>query len=433
MKKVIRVGARSSPLSKVQAQEVLTELRRYHPEVEFDFVYLETTGDKDKKTSLRTLDRTDFFTKEIDQLLLAGKCDVGIHSAKDLPEPMPKGLVVAAFTKGVDSSDSLVLKSGMTLETLPPGARIATSSVRREEQVKQLRPDLSFVDLRGTIGERLSKLEQGEVEGVVIAEAALIRLGWTHLNRTQLPGESTPRQGQLAIVVREDDREMKELFQVLDHQKIALHTGLEAYPTTKERNILHCPLIQIVPRPYHNLDIREAFMQLPTCTHLLFTSKNAVRIFFSYLPHFHNHEDILQNKKFIAVGSATAGLLQEHGFNALYPEQESAEGIVQLLETLDLKNSSFFWPHAAGSRPVLSDFFVRKRISCAECILYDTKTRVPSPLPDLSKIDEIIFTSPSTIDAFIEIFGALPEDKTLICIGPVTQKRLSAKDSLINS
>jgi len=209
---IIRVAARRSPLSQVQTREVEQELQQHHPQVCFDPVYLESYGDHDRTTSLRSLDKTDFFTKEIDACVLGGDCRLAIHSAKDLPEPLPEGLCLVCLTRGQDSSDSLVLRQGVSLNDLPAGARIATSSLRREEAVCQLRSDLNFQDIRGTIEERLATLDRGDVDGVVIAEAALIRLDFTSRNRVRLPGETTPLQGQLAVVAREDDTAMKELF-----------------------------------------------------------------------------------------------------------------------------------------------------------------------------------------------------------------------------
>ncbi len=161
--------------------------------------WVQTIGDRDRTTSLRTLDKTDFFTRELDQLLLAGAIDAAIHSAKDLPEPLPQGLTLAALTKGLDPRDSLVLREG---ETLQPNSLIATSSLRREETVRALCPTARFIDLRGTIHERLAKLHKKEADGVVLAECALIRLKLTHLNRIPLPGETAPLQGRLAIIVR---------------------------------------------------------------------------------------------------------------------------------------------------------------------------------------------------------------------------------------
>lgn len=213
------IASRSSPLAKAQVEEFRQEILKHHPGLFFETHYVETTGDIDQKTSLRTLDKTDFFTREIDQLLLQGKCRIGVHSAKDLPEPLPGGLTVAALTRGVDPSDSLVMKEGMTLESLPKHPVIATSSVRREDAVRELVPGARFIDLRGTINKRLEVLEQGMADGVVLAEAALIRLKLTHLNRVKLPGPTVTFQGQLAIVVRSSDKEMIALFAPIDTSK----------------------------------------------------------------------------------------------------------------------------------------------------------------------------------------------------------------------
>lgn len=214
--RVISVGARRSPLSQIQVQEVLQELKQHHPDIAFECCFVETSGDKDLKSSLRELEKTDFFTREIDAMILEGRCRIGIHSAKDLPDPLPKGLALIAVTQGEDPADSLVMREGDALETLPPGACVATSSVRREECVRQLRNDLAFVDIRGTIGQRLEKLDSGAVDAVVIAEAALIRLKLTGRNRLRLSGETVKGQGQLAIVARDGDTSMKALFQCID-------------------------------------------------------------------------------------------------------------------------------------------------------------------------------------------------------------------------
>lgn len=212
----VKCGARSSPLSRAQVEEVLEELRQFHPKIVFEMLWVETSGDKDQRTSLRSLEKTDFFTREIDHAQLQGMCRIGIHSAKDLPDPLPKGLVLVALTKGVDPSDALVLRKGEDLQSLPQGAKIGTSSVRREKNVLALRSDLICVDIRGNIGQRLALLEKGRVDGVVIAEAALLRLRWTKHNRIPLGGDRAPLQGQLAVVAREGDEEMAALFASID-------------------------------------------------------------------------------------------------------------------------------------------------------------------------------------------------------------------------
>lgn len=205
----IAVGARRSPLSRAQVEEVLGEIGSG---ISFDVEWVATRGDLEQSVSLRGMERSDFFTRELDLMVLEGRVRVAIHSAKDLPEPLREGLVVAALTKGVDSRDALVMRG-----ELRKGALIATSSKRREEAVRELEKDVRFVDLRGMIHERLSKIDRGEVDGVVVAEAALIRLGLTHLKRFFLPGPTVEGQGRLAVVVREDDREMIELFSQIHH------------------------------------------------------------------------------------------------------------------------------------------------------------------------------------------------------------------------
>ncbi len=212
----IIIAARGSLLSRAQVKEIYEEITRFYPSLQFDLLWVETTGDLDLATSLRTLDKTDFFTKEIDALQLAGKCRISIHSAKDLPEPLPKGLSLIALTRGQDSSDALVLRDREKFCNLQPGACIGVSSPRREKAIFDLRPDLQCVDIRGSIDRRLSLLDAGQVDGVVVAEAALIRLEFTHRNRLPLPGPTTPFQGRLAILAREEDEEMKTLFSCID-------------------------------------------------------------------------------------------------------------------------------------------------------------------------------------------------------------------------
>lgn len=213
----LRGIARTSKLSRIQVGEVLNML----PDLDCDITYVESKGDLDQATSLRSLDKDDFFTYELDQALLAGKADFAIHSAKDLPDPMPKGLTMAALTEGVDRADSLVMRPGFTIDSIPSGGKIATSSIKREEAVRQVRGDLAFVDIRGTIERRLQVLETSDVYGVVLAKAALVRLNLLHLNMIDLPGETTPGQGQLAIVCREGEETIQKIFKPIDARSLS--------------------------------------------------------------------------------------------------------------------------------------------------------------------------------------------------------------------
>jgi hydroxymethylbilane synthase len=200
----IEAAARSSPLSRAQVEEIASEM----PEIDFRMHWVETTGDKDQTKSLRGLEKTDFFTRELDEMVLQNKVRIAIHSAKDLPEPVSSGLRIACITRGVDPRDCLVMRRGH----LPfRGMLIATSSQRREEAVRAVQDGVQFVDLRGTIGERLARLDAG-VDGVVVAAAALIRLKLVDLNIIYLPGPTVAGQGRLAVVCRKDDEEVIQLF-----------------------------------------------------------------------------------------------------------------------------------------------------------------------------------------------------------------------------
>jgi len=213
--KKITVAARDSALSKAQTEEVLTNLRYYRPDIVFEPIFVKTTGDLDLKTPLTGMEKTNFFTKEVDELVLTGLADVGIHSAKDLSDPIAKGLVSVAYTEGVDPSDVIVFRKGESLKSLPPFAKVGTSSVRRQENLLTLRKDFSLVQIRGTIERRLSLLDEGEVDALVMAKAALIRLKIVR-DSIHLPGPSAEMQGRLAVLAREGDLEMKELFSLID-------------------------------------------------------------------------------------------------------------------------------------------------------------------------------------------------------------------------
>lgn len=206
---VISVGARKSLLSQAQVQEVFLEIRPFFPQIQFSPIWISTKGDRDKTTSLRHLEKTNFFTDEIDARQLKGEFQISIHSAKDLPSPLAPGLEIVALTRGVDPSDSLVVRQF----PLALGARIGTSSLRREAFLKNWRPDLACVDIRGTIDERLRLLDEGYIDGVIMAEAALIRLGFIDRPRLCLDIKTAPLQGRLAVVARKGDIEMKEIFQ----------------------------------------------------------------------------------------------------------------------------------------------------------------------------------------------------------------------------
>ncbi len=209
------VVARASPLSQAQFWEFMEIMRSLPERIIWQPIWIESRGDKDKQKSLWNMGKSDFFTYELDQLLLHRKARVALHSAKDLPEPLPNGLVVAAITAGIESCDVLVLRHGLTVKTLPDKAWIGCSCARREEMVRRLRIDFRIKEIRGTIHERLAQLESGAFDGVVMAKAALIRLRLLdHINWIALEGNAAPYQGQLALVIRQEDQAINYLGQI---------------------------------------------------------------------------------------------------------------------------------------------------------------------------------------------------------------------------
>jgi len=194
-------------------------LKKFYPGVEPEVIGIDTYGDKDKVTPVSDIEGTDFFTREIDKALLKNEIDFAVHSAKDLPDELRDGLTIAAITYPIDPFDALVSKSGLTLDKLPEGARIGTSSLRRKEQLNKYRKDFGIVDIRGNIEERLDKLDNTDLDAIVIAACGLIRLGLSHRITQKIPFDilkPRPLQGSLAIVARQDKKDLIDLFSALD-------------------------------------------------------------------------------------------------------------------------------------------------------------------------------------------------------------------------
>jgi hydroxymethylbilane synthase len=202
----IRIGTRGSRLGLVQVEETL----RFLGEVEHEILTFDTSGDIDRKTPVSEVEGTDFFTDSIERALLKGEIDMAVHSAKDLPDSLPEALTIAAVTKSIDEDDVLASKGNLTLRELFPGAKVGTSSKRRKEALRKIRPDLQIVDLRGNVEERIKRLDKGEFDAIVIAAAGLIRLGLEDRISERLPFETARGQGSLAIEIRQGDSELKK-------------------------------------------------------------------------------------------------------------------------------------------------------------------------------------------------------------------------------
>ncbi len=216
--KKICVGSRGSKLALVQIDEIKALLKKNGIDCLFDGKAYETKGDKNKQISLTDAAVSDdFFTDTLDLALLNKEIEITIHSAKDLPQKMREGLNIFALTEGLDATDAFVGK--IPFKNLPPGARIGTSSVIRQEEIRILNPDLETIDIRGTIEERIQLLEEGKYDGIIVATAALKRLGLKKYIQDIMPWEPSPLQGQLAIVGRKEDIALQKLFKSIDVRK----------------------------------------------------------------------------------------------------------------------------------------------------------------------------------------------------------------------
>jgi hydroxymethylbilane synthase len=216
----IIIGTRGSKLAVIQAQSVLTKLREVAPGLKASLVKITTRGDRESSTALDKFAGQGVFVKELEKALFDGDIDLAVHSLKDMPTEIPDGLLLAATTARFDPRDVLISR-GDKLAELAPGSKIGTGSIRRSVQLSALRPDLVIYGIRGNIDTRLRKVSEGEVDGIIAAAAALIRLGWEDKITEYLPTEyfiPSAGQGALGVEIRSEDKEIASLASAINHQ-----------------------------------------------------------------------------------------------------------------------------------------------------------------------------------------------------------------------
>ena len=224
----VRLGTRGSRLALAQAESVAGGLRARGTEVEI--VPIRTSGDRLAQAALADFGGKALFVKEIEEALVAGRVDVAVHSLKDMPAMLPGGLVLAAFPPREDPADVLVTREGGGLGSLPAGARVGTSSLRRRVLLQRLRPDLRDEPIRGNVDTRLQRLAEGRVDALVVARAGLARLGMEPPGAARLSeDEFLPAAGQgiLGVEAREDDAALLELLATLDHTETRIQAEAE--------------------------------------------------------------------------------------------------------------------------------------------------------------------------------------------------------------
>ncbi|HIE33344.1 MAG TPA: hydroxymethylbilane synthase [Thermodesulfobacteriaceae bacterium] len=224
MKKLLRVGTRGSKLALAQTNWIVNQIRTRYPEVQIEKVIIKTKGDKILDVPLAKIGGKGLFVKEIEEALLRKEIDFAVHSMKDVPSELPEGLGIVAIPEREDPRDVFVGRELKSLSELPKGAKVGTSSLRRQAQLKRLRPDLEILPLRGNVDTRLRKLSEGQYEAIILAEAGLKRLGLDVEREPLSPEIMLPAVGQgvLAIEAREEDVETREILASLHHPKTAL-------------------------------------------------------------------------------------------------------------------------------------------------------------------------------------------------------------------
>jgi len=230
----LSIGTRGSPLARAQAAEVCRLLAQAEPAFgepgALDTVIIRTSGDAIQDRTLADIGGKGLFTKELDEAMLAGRIDLAAHSVKDLPTWLPQGIVLGAVLARADPRDVLIAPCRHALADLPPGAVVGTASLRRQAQVLALRPDVTVVPLRGNVGTRLGKIEQGHVDATLLALAGLQRLGLTDVGGVVLSTETmlpAVGQGAIGVTCREDDVDARSLLDTLHDRACGFEIAAE--------------------------------------------------------------------------------------------------------------------------------------------------------------------------------------------------------------
>lgn len=218
--KTLRIATRKSPLALWQTEHVADRLRALHPDLAIELVPMSTRGDEVLDRSLAAVGGKGLFLKELELAMLRGDADCAVHSLKDVPMELEGPFVLPAILERADHADAFVSNRFDGIDALPQGARVGSSSLRRQAQLRAVRPDLDLVDLRGNVNTRLAKLDAGDYDAILLACAGLQRLGFDARIRARLDAPSwlpAPAQGAIAIECREDDAGTRALCAALNH------------------------------------------------------------------------------------------------------------------------------------------------------------------------------------------------------------------------
>lgn len=220
---VLKIGTRGSPLALAQASETRARLMAAHglPETAFAIEVISTSGDRIQDRPLSEAGGKGLFTKEIEEALLDGRIDIAVHSSKDMPTLLPDGLELSAFLEREDPRDAFIGKAAASIQALPQGATVGSSSLRRQALILRMRPDLKVVMFRGNVQTRLRKLEEGVADGTILALAGLNRLGQPEIATDVMALDMfppAPGQGAICIESRIGDGRARDMVAAIDHE-----------------------------------------------------------------------------------------------------------------------------------------------------------------------------------------------------------------------
>jgi len=230
MSRTLRIATRQSELALWQANHVADLLSRRYVDLNVELLPMLTQGDRILDQPLASIGGKGLFLKELERALLSGKADLAVHSMKDVPVVSTPDLSVDIVLERANPFDALLSRNGETLEELPPGSRVGTSSLRRQCQLRALRPDLYVLDLRGNVNTRIRKMQEGEFEAIILARAGLERLGLEQLvSDTLLAPDWLPAvtQGTICLQYRENDNETRALLKPLNHPFTSVCSNME--------------------------------------------------------------------------------------------------------------------------------------------------------------------------------------------------------------
>jgi hydroxymethylbilane synthase len=241
----LRIATRKSPLALWQSEHVADALRAAHPGLAVELVPMSTRGDEVLDRSLAAIGGKGLFLKELELAMLRGEADCAVHSLKDVPMELEPGFALPAILERADHADAFVSALYPDLDGLPHGARVGTSSLRRQAQLRARRPDLLPRDLRGNVNTRLAKLDAGEFDAIVLACAGLRRLGFDGRIRVRLDAPDwlpAPAQGAIAIECRDDDAATAALCAALDHADTRMRVSAERAMNRALHGSCHVPV-----------------------------------------------------------------------------------------------------------------------------------------------------------------------------------------------